>query len=183
VPQELIIGTPISQFALHSAFWHSLHSSISKEQHEKYLCNPSSHNRKYGEYVHETRAPKINYWKTHKIARFVLSYVLSVTQQYRQRTAWKATLQSIQPLRKIRRIYSWNVHPISQYVKAITSQFKQCRTWHSKQGIRSTRSTSSIFMSCTEAIPCLLQIITLRGCKEKDGRSRGYKGSTLMQAL
>ena len=35
---------------------------------------------------------------------FVLSCVLSVTQQYRQRTAWKACLQSIQPLRKIRRI-------------------------------------------------------------------------------
>ena len=34
-----------------------------------------------------------------------------------------------------------------------------------------------------EAIPCLPQIVTLRGCEEKNGRSKGYKGSTLMQAL
>ena len=38
-------------------------------------------------------------------------------------------------------------------------------------------------MSRTEAILCLPQIITLRGCEEKNGRSEGYKGSTLMQAL
>jgi len=30
---------------------------------------------------------KINCWKTHKPVRFVLSYVLSVIQQYNQRTA------------------------------------------------------------------------------------------------
>jgi len=35
----------------------------------------------------------------------------------------------------------------------------------------------------TEAITCLPQIFTLRGCEEKYGRSKGYKGSTLMQAL
>ena len=42
---------------------------------------------KYREYVCETCAAKNNYWKTHKPVRFILSYVLSVTQQYRQRTA------------------------------------------------------------------------------------------------
>jgi len=50
------------------------------------------------------RASRINYWNTHKPVRLVLSYVLSVTQQYKQRTAWKASLQSIQPSRNIRRI-------------------------------------------------------------------------------
>jgi len=30
---------------------------------------------------------RINYWNTHKPVRFILSYVLSVTQQYKQRTA------------------------------------------------------------------------------------------------
>jgi len=40
-----------------------------------------------------------------------------------------------------------------------------------------------IFMSHTETITCLPQIITLRGCEEKYGRSKGYKDSTLMQAL
>ena len=84
----------------------------SKEQHEKYLCNPSSHNRKYGEYARETHAPKINYWKAHKPVHCIFRYALSVTQQYRQRAAWKASLQSIQPLRKIQRIYSWNARPI-----------------------------------------------------------------------
>ena len=88
-PQELIIGTLISQFASYSALFRSLHSSISIEQHEKYLCNPFSHNRKYREYGREMHAPKINCCKTHKPLHFILSYVLSVTQQYRQKTAWK----------------------------------------------------------------------------------------------
>ena len=39
----------------------------------------------------------INYWSTNKPVCFVLSYVLSVTQQYKQKTAWKVSLQSIQP--------------------------------------------------------------------------------------
>ena len=38
-------------------------------------------------------------------------------------------------------------------------------------------------MSRTEAISSLPQIVTLRGCEEKNGRSKGYKGNTLMQAL
>ena len=50
---------------------------------------------------------------------------ICVTQQFRQKTDWKASLKSIQLLRKIR---SWNVHPISRYVKTITSRFQQCRT-------------------------------------------------------
>jgi len=50
-PQGLIIGTPISQYTSYSAMFCPLHSNISKEQHEKHLCNPSSHYRKYGEYA------------------------------------------------------------------------------------------------------------------------------------
>jgi len=52
-PQILIIGkastlrTQLRMFCL-------LHSNISKEQHKKHLCNPSSHCGKYGEYTHET---------------------------------------------------------------------------------------------------------------------------------
>jgi len=38
-------------------------------------------------------------------------------------------------------------------------------------------------MSRTEAITCLPQIVTLRSCEERMGDQRGYKGSTLMQAL
>ena len=73
--QRLIIGKPISQYASYSAMFCPLYSNISKEQHEKYPCNPSSHNRKYGECAYKMCAPKINYWKTHKPVRFVLSYV------------------------------------------------------------------------------------------------------------
>jgi len=55
-PQRLIIGKPISQYALYSAMFCPLYSNINKEQHEKHLCNPSSHYGKYGEYTRETRA-------------------------------------------------------------------------------------------------------------------------------
>jgi len=106
-PQRLIIGKPISQYASYSAMFCPLYSNISKEQHEKHLCNPSSHYGKYGEYTCET------------------------------------------------------AHPARH----------------------STKSASAIFMSRTEAITCLPQIVTLHGCEEKYGRSKGYKGSTLMQAL
>ena len=45
------------------------------------------------------------------------------------------------------------------------------------------RSAPAIFMSCTEAITCLPQIVTLRGCEEKMGDQRDTKGSSMMQAL
>jgi len=44
------------------------------------------------------------------------------------------------------------------------------------------RSASVIFISRTEAIKCLPQIVTLRGCEERMG-TKGYKGSTMMQTL
>ena len=37
------------------------------------------------------------------------------------------------------------------------------------------RSASAIFMSRTEAITCLLQIVTLRSCEERMGDHRGTK--------
>jgi len=46
----LVIPGKKSQFASYSALLRLLH------KHEKYLCNPSSHNKKYGEYAHETSA-------------------------------------------------------------------------------------------------------------------------------
>ena len=47
--QGLIIGIPKSQYASYSDMFCPLHSSISKEQHEKHLCNLSSHYGKYGD--------------------------------------------------------------------------------------------------------------------------------------
>ena len=59
-PQRLIIGKPISQYALYSAMFCLLYSNISKEHHEKNLCNPSSHYGNYGEYTCETYAPYLD---------------------------------------------------------------------------------------------------------------------------
>ena len=56
----IIIEEPISQYASCSAMFCPLHSNIGKEQHEKHLCNPSSHYREYGEYTRETRAPYLD---------------------------------------------------------------------------------------------------------------------------
>jgi len=58
--QRLIIGKPRSQYASYSAMVCPLYNNMSKEQHEKHLCNPSSHYRKYGEYSRETRASYLN---------------------------------------------------------------------------------------------------------------------------
>ena len=53
-----------------------------------HLKDPSSHYRKYVEYARKMHAPRINYWKSYKPVHFVLSYVLPVTQHYKQRTAY-----------------------------------------------------------------------------------------------
>ena len=42
-PQWLIIGKLISQYTSYAAMFCLLHSGICKEQHEKHLCNSSSH--------------------------------------------------------------------------------------------------------------------------------------------
>ena len=57
-PQRLIIGKPISQirFVLNYVL-----SVIHKQQHEKHLCNLSSH---YGKYTRETR-PHISIRESH----------------------------------------------------------------------------------------------------------------------
>ena len=122
--ERLIIGKPISQYVSYSVMFCPLHSNITKEQHEKHLCNPSSHYRKYGEYTREA-CPHISIYENHSVS-----------------------------------------------ISAMANSSRH-----------SMRSASAIFMSRTKAISCLPQIITLRGCEEKNGRSKGYKGSTLMQAL
>ena len=62
-PQGLIIGTPISQYGSCSAVFCPLQSNISKGQHEKHFCNPSSNYRKYKEYIREMHAPYLDAWK------------------------------------------------------------------------------------------------------------------------
>ena len=59
-PQRLIIGIPISQYASYSDMFCPLYSNISKEQHEKHLCNPYSYYGKYGEYTRETHTPYLD---------------------------------------------------------------------------------------------------------------------------
>ena len=50
-----------------------LHSNIGKEQHEKHLCNPSSHYGKYGEYTRETHAPYLDTWKLYTVSISAMS--------------------------------------------------------------------------------------------------------------
>jgi len=64
-PQRLIIGKPISQYTSYSAIFCPLYSNISKEQHEKHLCNPSSHYGKYGEYILVKHMPHISIRESH----------------------------------------------------------------------------------------------------------------------
>ena len=44
------------------------------------------------------------------------------------------------------------------------------------------RNASAFFMSQTETIMCLTQIVTLHGCEERMGGG-AQRGSTIMQAL
>ena len=44
------------------------------------------------------------------------------------------------------------------------------------------RSASTIFMPHSEAIICLLQIVTLHGCEEKMGDQRGTKFASTVTA-
>ena len=45
------------------------------------------------------------------------------------------------------------------------------------------RRASVIIMFCTEAINYLPQIVTYTRLSRKNGGTKGYKGSTMMQAL
>ena len=67
MPQRLITGKPISQYASYSAMFCPLHSNIGKEQHEQHLCNPSSHYGKYGDILMK-RAPHILICESHSIS-------------------------------------------------------------------------------------------------------------------
>ena len=64
-------------------------------------------------------------------------------------------------------------------ISAISNSF------HNIKAKNSMRSASVIFMSCTEAIMHLLQtVIYIHGCRERECEgTKGYKGSTVMQAL
>jgi len=60
-PKRLIIGKTIRQYASYSAmFFFPLYKNINKQQHEKHLCNLSSHYGKYGEYTREMCAPYLD---------------------------------------------------------------------------------------------------------------------------
>ena len=73
-PKRLIIGKPINQYASYSAMFCPLHCNIGKEQHEKYLYNPSSHYGKYGEYnILVKHVPHISIRESHNASISVMS--------------------------------------------------------------------------------------------------------------
>ena len=107
-------------------------------------------------------APMVNYWKAHEPVCFLRSCILSVTQQYKYIKTWKAPLQSIQLLLKIRKIHSWSVHPISW---CLTPQFQQSNSFHN---IIVLRNVSVILAS-------LYKLSPIRSCEERMGAQRGLK--------
>ena len=110
----------------------------------------------------------IKYWNTYKPLHFILSYVLTVTQQYKQRIAQKNLCNPSSQYTKCR--ITHETRPISQYVKAITHRFQQCQTQY-KQGIvwelplQFSCLTLKPLCICHKSSPIL-------SCKER----MGYKG-------
>jgi len=88
-PQRLIIGKPISQYASYSAMFCPLHSNISKEQHEKHLCNPSSHY----ENILVKCAPHISICKSNNV--LIFCNVELVSSHYKQGIAWEVLHRSL----------------------------------------------------------------------------------------
>ena len=129
------------------------------------------------------RAPQglFNYWNTRKPVCFVLSYVLSVTQQYKQGTAWKASLQFIQSIRKIRIVHLWNTPPIFWCVKSIIPQFQQSQTrFKTYNGRNSMRCISATFICLALKQLCVCHKSLPYVAVKKEW---GHKGSIAMQAL
>jgi len=97
------------------------------------------------------RASRINYWNTNKPECFVLT---SITQQYKQKTTRKASLQSIQPLWKIWRITRelralrinyWSIHKSVCFVLSYAVGYT---------ANDSIKSTSAIHPAITEFVKC-----------------------------
>jgi len=118
----------------------------------------------------------INYWSTYKPVGFVLSYALSVIQQYKQKTAWKASLQPIQPLQKIRGIARetrvlwinyWSTHKpvgfILSYALSVTQQCKQKTAW--KASLQSIQPLQKIWGIARET--CTYGLIMVWGMPQR----------------
>ena len=56
---------------------------------------------------------RINYWNIHKPVCFILSHVLSVTQQYKQRTAY----------RKRQKFRGWKVSRLAEFIRYVGKSF------------------------------------------------------------
>ena len=112
----------------------------------KYLCNPSNHNRKYKEYTHEMCAPKINYEALKSIPAIHPTITDNTENILVKRTPHILIHES---------------HNVSISVMA-----------NSFHNIISKAKHSSIFMSHTEAILWLLQIVWLW---RKEWEIRGTK--------
>ena len=132
-------------------------------------------------YILLAQASGIDYWKAHKPVCFVLSYFLSITEQYEQRTVWKVSLQSIHPLQTVQKIPSRNVCFKSWNVKAIRPKYQQCWThFITSKARNSMKSVSAIFTPCPKAITHLPQIVIYTQLWRKNVVTMGYEGSSSM---
>ena len=96
------------------------------------------------------------------------------------RTTWKTPLQSIQLLRKILKIHSWSMRPISQCMKAITPRFNNIELI--SQHFSCEKGLSKIFAPhwshYTLTANRHLYVVV-----KKEWGTKGFKGSTMMQTL
>ena len=87
----LIVGTKLVCFMLRYMFC-PLHSSTSKKQHEKHLCNLSSHYGKYGNLTHEMCVPHLNTWKPKRLNFSIIELFHIIISR---KIVWEGSLWSL----------------------------------------------------------------------------------------
>jgi len=122
----------------------------------------------------------VNYWKAHKPVCFVRSYVLSVTQQYKHRTTWKVP-----------------IHPaITQNTEHLLVTVKHaphtsmCKNHNALISAILNLFYNIIAVKSVSVILCLAlkplrayQNRHLYAVEKKNGGTKSFKGSIMMQAL
>jgi len=121
---------------------------------------------------------RINNRNAHKLVRFVCSFVISVTQLYKPRITWKASLQSIHPIRENTEDSLLKYTPRISIQESHNVSISAMLNWFNK--IIAVRSVSAIFRSRAEAIRRYNHKLSPYAIVKKEP---GHKGSTMMQAL
>ena len=116
-------------------------------------------------------------------ASYSSTYIICLAH-YKQRTAWKASLQSTQLIWKVQKIHSWNMHSMSWCKKAIASQFQPRQTHYITAQVKNSLKSHAWAINSVLSLTLKpMQIITLRVVKSNGPQRRTKVYSTIMQAL